>query len=317
MHVNHTNGERKFQIQIEKYAKKTNSQSFSNPESSITLDEDAVIKLLNYLQLQQSLGKIELGSKYIAFPVDDSKTFNQKQLQDVGRMLQGLLKNGQISTLVSLGAISKEALENIGAATQQASYKAAVKELRQLIETEKDESVFQKWFEEHPWLLGTHYIEKVDNRTIGLHEVADIIMRTTDGYLDLFELKRPDKEVLRLDTSRKCYCFSADTSQAIAQAAHYIAKTEANRNQLAQEDNLLFLKPRARIIIGRSNTWDQKMRDALRILNGALHFIEIWTYDYLIAMAERMVKFYEKGTLSHVSREKNEVTDISGSDSPF
>jgi len=118
-------------------------------------------------------------------------------------------------------------------------------------------------------------------------------MQTTDGYLDLIELKRPDSPVLRQDASRNNYFFSGEVSQAIAQAAGYITTTEQNRHMLAQTENLFFLKPRARIVIGRTLDWDQKMNDALRILNGSLHFIEVWTYDHLLAMADQMVKLYE------------------------
>jgi Domain of unknown function (DUF4263) len=98
---------------------------------------------------------------------------------------------------------------------------------------------------------------------------------------------------LRLDQSRHTYYFTADVSVAVAQCANYITKTEENRHQLAQVEGAFFLKPRARIVIGRSTGWDKQKRDALRTLNGSLHFIEVWTYDQLLAMAERMVGLYE------------------------
>ena len=70
---------------------------------------------------------------------------------------------------------------------------------------------------------------------------------------------------------------------------------------LAQREKLFFLKPRARVVIGRSNSWQQPLRDALRILNGSLHFIEVWTYDDVLAMADQMMEIYEgtaKGCLA-------------------
>jgi|GEM_PF-6621983 len=316
-HIDHGDGRRGFELQLEKYKRDTNTSPFGKAEFSLVLKEDVLAKLFDYLQRQQALGEVDLGSGYLAIPLGKSTmNFSKKNLTGLATIFRGLFEAGQLESLLTSGALTKESLQNIGAASQHLRYKTAVAELRQLLQTENDEKVYQKWFEAHPWICGTNYVGKVDIRRIGLHKITDLVMQTTDGYLDLFELKRPDAEVLREDPSHKNFYFSASVSSAISQCANYIVTTEANRYQLAQEEKALFLKPRARIIIGRSNTWDQPKHNVLRMLNGSLHFIEVWTYDQLLGMADQMVKLYETPA-SQTTEEAPPNDETPPSDIPF
>ena len=301
-HIKHSDGRRGFDLQIQKYRRGSNRTAFGEPEFSLVLKEDVLKRLFDYLHQQQALGQVDLGSEYLAIPVTGSAThLSAQSWRGLALVLEGLLENNRLENLLNEGSLTKEALRNIGVASQHLRYKAAVAELRALLSKETDEAIYQRWFENHPWILGTNYLGRVDLRRIGLHEISDLVMRSTDGYLDLFELKRPNLEVLRLDQSRRNYYFTADVSAAIAQCANYVTKTEENRHQLAQVEGTFFLKPRARIIIGRSNGWDKLKLDALRTLNGSLHFIEVWTYDQLLAMAGQMVALYERPSLPAAS----------------
>ena len=142
-------------------------------------------------------------------------------------------------------------------------------------------------------MLGTNYLPPNEEfRRITRDKTLDIPMETTDGYLDFFELKRADEDVLRFDQNRKVYFFAPHIAVAIAQCADYIKTIEDHRLQLAQ-DGFIFLKPRARIVGGRSTEWPPEKKNALQVLNHALHYIELWTYDQLVQMAERMVALYE------------------------
>jgi Domain of unknown function (DUF4263) len=317
-HIVHSDGRRGFDLQIEKYVKKTNREVFGHPERSFPLSEQAVVNLFDYLQRQQALEKIDLGGGYLAIPLKTQQSFSGKQIDGVATLFRSLIESNQLSELLTSGRLTKETVANIGAASQHARYKTAVAELRKLLKVAEDEKVYQQWFEAHPWICGANYVRRTDVRRIGLHDITDIVMETTDGYLDLFELKRPDLPVLRLDKGRDIYFFSKEASQAIAQAANYVVKTEENRHMLAQTEKLFFLKPRARVVIGRSDSWQKAPRDALRILNGSLHFIEVWTYDDVLAMADQMMRMYEGAAdaSSNDQATQNEP-DVSNDDIPF
>lgn len=317
-HIKHTDGRRGFQLQIEKFGRKTNRTPFQKPETSFLMNEEVIGRLFQYLQRQQALGSVDLGSEYVAIPVDKGVAgLSSKHFQALATLLQGLCESDQFENMSADGALTTEVIRNIGAASQHLRYKAGISELTHLLGSQTDEHVYQKWFENHPWIFGTHYVGRFDLRRIGLHEISDLVMETTDGYLDLFELKGPNLDVLRLDKSRGNYFFTANVSAAIAQCANYISKTEENRHQLAQVEGALFLKPRARIVIGRSSGWDKQKRDALRMLNGSLHFIEVWTYDQLIAMAEQMVALYERPSLPVAAEQEEPTRNAEDDDVPF
>ena len=50
-----------FDLQIEKYAKRTNREPFGLPEGSFPLSEQAVMNLFDCIQQQLTLEKIDLG----------------------------------------------------------------------------------------------------------------------------------------------------------------------------------------------------------------------------------------------------------------
>ncbi len=317
-HIVHSDGTRGFDLQIEKYAKKTNREEFKYPEKSFPLSEQAVVNLFDYLQRQQALEKVNLGSSYLAIPLDAQQSLSGKQIDGAATLFRSLIETNQLLELLTSGRLTKETVANIGAASQHARYKTAVAELRKLINAARGEKIYQEWFEAHPWICGTNYVGRVDFRRVGLHEITDIVMKTTDGYLDLFELKRPDLPVLRLDKGRNIYFFSKEASEAIAQAANYVVKTEENRHMLAQTEKLLFLKPRARVVIGRSDSWRKATRDALRILNASLHFIEVWTYDDLLAMADQLMRMYRGSADTRINDQATQnEPDLPDDDIPF
>ena len=67
-----------FDLQIEKYAKRTNREPFGLPEGSFPLSEQAVMNLFDCIQQQLTLEKIDLGSAYLAIPLDYSaRSFDQ------------------------------------------------------------------------------------------------------------------------------------------------------------------------------------------------------------------------------------------------
>lgn len=62
---------------------------------------------------------------------------------------------------------------------------------------------------------------------------------------------------------------------------------------LKSEDELNILKPRAKIVIGRSLNISNKEKEALCKLNDTLHNIEIITYDEILHRSKRIVSQYQ------------------------
>ena len=155
---------------------------------------------------------------------------------------------------------------------------------------------FQKWLKLNTWVFGTEYIKTFDTRKIGIHSEADFIVESLDGFTDLIELKKSSVVLFEKDVSRNCYYPSKDLAQVIGQAIHYIKVMEDHRAILKEGDDLDILKPRVKVVIGRSSNLNYEERKALRLLNSTLHGIEIITYDEILARAKKIVSIYESNS---------------------
>jgi hypothetical protein len=78
-------------------------------------------------------------------------------------------------------------------------------------------------------------------------------------------------------------------SDAIAQVIDYIDELENNKLSIYYKEKEEVGKIRAKIIIGRDGSEEQKR--SLRNLNGSLHGIEILTYDQLLRVAKKSLEY--------------------------
>lgn len=215
---------------------------------------------------------------------DDRETF--------GNRLSELLRHEQSLRAIATGKLTGEILDNLDAATQQARYRRAAEELRAMMEDSgRDEQDYQKWFEQHPWVFGTEYLNRIPTRQIDIESKVDIVLLSADGYVDVFELKKPS-EVVLVGPSRNTY-YAAPVSQALSQAMHYLRLMNENRRRLEEAWGKGVFRPRAIIVIGRSNTWDEKQRQAWRNLRTSLQNIDLLTFDHVLARADRLIAQYE------------------------
>jgi hypothetical protein len=126
-----------------------------------------------------------------------------------------------------------------------------------------------------------------------------------DGFLDILEIKKPNHEVMREDSSHPgSFMWASEANKALGQVVNYIHQMELNQLQLAQRINreyreelgiqLFTIKPRAYILIGQSNGWSEIQKEVLRKLNYALHGIEVLTYTDLIRRGEGIIDLYTR-----------------------
>lgn len=145
------------------------------------------------------------------------------------------------------------------------------------------EKIFQNWIEENLWIFGVEYIKKHDFRKISPSSEADLLMESSDGYLDLIELKRPSHNIFKYDSSHKSYYPHNDLSIAIGQCLFYLQKMEEYKLNIEKDYKVKIIMPRIKLIIGNSDDFDDQMFDALRILNSSLNNVQILTYSELVS----------------------------------
>jgi hypothetical protein len=221
-----------------------------------------------------------------------------------------------------LEALNESEIQNLHASIRQTCNKKSLANLRHLLELEEtttitesirlhenlaeyvagqSEKIFQNWIERNIWTLGIDYIKKHPARQIGINSESDLIMETTDGFIDLIELKRPKFELFDYDTSHKSYYPSKELSKVIGQCMQYLKVLDDYKLVLEKQHKFKLLRPRIKIIVGRTDKFLDEQYEALRMLNSTLNHIQVISYDYLCLCGENIISYY--------SREQNQTLE--------
>jgi len=180
-------------------------------------------------------------------------------------------------------------LRMAAAAIRVAHRTAALTRLRELIESDALEHEFQTILDQNWWMLGSHYLERIERRHWTPEETVDIMLRTADNYFDIIELKRSSASVLKKDHGH--WIVSSEVNDAVNQAAHYLSEIEKTQTYIFERYRVNPYKLKAKVLIGHLGDeidLEQK-RQALRMYNSHLHRIEVLTYDQLAAIGQNVI----------------------------
>lgn len=169
-------------------------------------------------------------------------------------------------------------------------------------ETKGDNS-WQSWIYRNNWIMGIQYLPPIEKQRVGFDNIPDYLFPTIDGFIDVLEIKLPSHEVVRPDNSHPgSYAWSSEANKAIGQVVNYLYEMEVNQLALQNKINKKYtkrlsrvinvIKPRAFILIGIEDSWDDETREAFRKLNHTLHGIEVLTYSEIVKRGEHIVSLY-------------------------
>jgi hypothetical protein len=159
---------------------------------------------------------------------------------------------------------------------------------------------WQSWIYRNNWLLGTQYQQPIQKQKINLSgSMPDYLFPTIDGFLDILEIKLPSNDVVIEDSSHPgSYRWCGETNKTIGQVVNYLNDIERLQLELSRaikreyEWDVFVVKPRAFIIVGTKNNWNETKKEALRKLNYSLHGIEVLTYTDLILRGQEIIRRY-------------------------
>jgi len=265
--------------------KDTDSPENLNPKSELTLDSEELEALISFLQDNYEPFKegvkafLPLNTPYEKSNAEQIKALFS--LPDKTKMVNFLLQNEVIPEELSIG------LEN-------AKRIRAIKDFEEMLGTNLVESNWQQWFENNSWVLGSEFVQVLNERTIDTKNISDFLMEAYDGFLDIIEIKRPEGGMSFWANSQDHgnYYPSTELTKAITQSSKYIYEVEREANSikfLERVNHVKTIKPRCILIFGRSNQWDREQVEAYRILNSEYHSLSIMTYDHVLDRAKRMV----------------------------
>jgi len=238
---------------------------------------------------------------------------NNTNSESIKSVLNKINDEEKIALIIE--ALNEDEIQNLHASIRQTNHKKSLSNLLQLLNLEEEnkitdniklypnleqyaagqsEKIFQNWIEENIWTLGIDYIKKHPARQIGLSSESDLIMETTDGFIDLIELKRPKFELFDYDPSHKSYYPSRELSKVIGQCLQYLKILDDYKLILEKQYKFKILRPRIKIIIGRTNNFNNEKFEALRMLNSSLNHIQIISYDYLYQCGENIISYYSQ-----------------------
>lgn len=165
----------------------------------------------------------------------------------------------------------------------------------------QSEKEWGKFLLRNLFLLDSKYVKVIPeiNLVLGGERYVDFGMIDTKGYLDIFEIKTPETDLLAANTDRGNYYWHTDTVKALMQAEKYLHRAERKASTLAEDlkeekkVNVKVLKPRAFLIIGHSNQLDSdNKQNDFRVLRSSLKNVEIILYDELLEGLENQKNKY-------------------------
>jgi len=179
-----------------------------------------------------------------------------------------------------------------------------LEDFRQNVINQISENQWGKYLQKNLFLLDSKYVKILPELNVILRgsRNADFGMIDTKGYLDIFEIKKPNTPILSNDTDRGNYYWHTDTVKAIVQAEKYLYNAERKASILAEDIrreekiNVKLVKPRAILITGHSEQLDtDEKRDDFKVLRQSLKNIDIILYDELLEGLENQKnKYYDQ-----------------------
>jgi len=177
------------------------------------------------------------------------------------------------------------------------SLQEVIKTYEKLLKDEPAEAEWQKFFAEYITLFDNRYAHKLDYKNIatGVTKYPDLVLVDIYGYVDFYELKKNDMQLLQFDKSHNTHYWSKDVAMVIAQVSDYLQKAREHASNYAAaikretatdadpgiEVNII--QPRGIIVAGSKKELNTaKKMDHFKMLRESLKDIEFVLYDELL-----------------------------------
>jgi len=195
---------------------------------------------------------------------------------------------------------AREGLE----AAQTVYLEEVVEEYEQKLTRATTEGTWQRLLRQHILLLLHSYSAVIERQSVDIDgKFPDFMLIDPYGYLDIYEIKKPQTVILKYDSSRHNYFWSAEICKAISQVENYIDQTTHHRHDIAEKvrkkhgHQVKIVRPRGFVIAGmRTQLENEDMEEDFRILNDSLKNIDIIFYDDLLQNIRTLLgRFVESG----------------------
>lgn len=214
------------------------------------------------------------------------KHFKKNDIEKVLEFVQALLSSRYASDFHANNLLSQAKLK-----LDEVALHNAISSYNYLMEKKASEGKWGKFLQDYLFLIESKYIKLIPELNVMLAGArkVDFGMVDSNGYLDIFEIKKPNTKLLASSLDRGNYYWSTDTIKAITQAEKYLFNASRKAAILAEDINrekgvkVKVINPRAVVIIGHSSQFvNENMDQDFRILRRSLKNIEIILYDEIL-----------------------------------
>ncbi|WP_417735441.1 Shedu immune nuclease family protein [Rosistilla oblonga] len=195
---------------------------------------------------------------------------------------------GEIPFTLRSAAKVKMVTEGIKA-SKRVYLNQTIKDFEKKLKGNSSESVWQKFLHEHILTLLNTYAFVIEKQSVELGgKFPDFMLIDAYGYLDVYEIKKPQTTLLKYDKSRDNYYWDAELARAITQTEKYMSSVLRHRYELEhkfrkKQMEAHIVRPRGFIIAGRrADLKDDTMREDFRILNDSLKNVDVICFDDLL-----------------------------------
>jgi hypothetical protein len=173
--------------------------------------------------------------------------------------------------------------------SQKVYLEKTIEEFTKKLGTTSSEHVWQKFLRDHILTLLNVYAFVIEKESVDLAgKFPDFILVDAYGYVDIYEIKKPQTPLLRYDQGRSNYFWDTEVSKAIIQAEKYISSIERHRFELENKlrksaFEARIVRPAGFIIAGRrSELKTEEMQEDFRVLNDSLKNVDVICFDDLL-----------------------------------
>lgn len=180
-------------------------------------------------------------------------------------------------------------VEGMGA-TKAVYLEKVIAEFETKITKASAEHTWQTFLREHILTMLNTYAAVIEKQSVAIGgKYPDFMLVDAYGYVDIYEIKKPQTDVLKYDDGRDNYYWSSEVARAISQTEKYMDEVSKNRHEIADKlrrkggPGVNLVRPRGFVVVGRrSQLANQAMQDDFRILNDCLKNIDILFFDDLL-----------------------------------
>ncbi len=166
-----------------------------------------------------------------------------------------------------------------------------IKQFEALLEENPPESRWGQFLKQNLFLVESKYIKIISELNVVMADArnVDFALIDSQGYLDLFEIKKPGTPLLAARRDRGNYYWSTQAVKAIVQAEKYLFNAERKAPSLVEDINrerrakVRVVRPRAVVVMGTADQLDSQDKQLdFRILRMSMKNIEVLLYDELL-----------------------------------